>query len=104
MPDIPDSGDIPIESAPEPPAWLEGHDSVWNGAHAADLKGGDRDYFADAHYFGYVQRDGEGASGNYDGMTPDERKEWRAIADEYREDLDVDIDWDAWRTEMGYND
>jgi hypothetical protein len=104
VPEFPDSGSIPIESAPEPPEWLQGHESVWNGAIAANLAGADRNEFADAHYFGYVQRDGEGAHDDYEGMTPAERKEWRLIADDMREDLDVDLDWDAWRDEMGYND
>lgn len=99
MPEFPDSGGVPFDAMPEPPEHLEGHDSVWNASHATILSGGteqDRDDFADAHYFGYVQRDSEG-------MTPEERSEWRDYADAMRDEWDIELDWDAWREEMGYN-
>jgi hypothetical protein len=88
-----DRGD---DGFPDAPDHLQGHESIWNMAVAAELGGAseaDRDMLADAHYEGYVNPN----------ISPDDRNEWREFADDMRDEFGVDMDWDAWRHEMGYN-
>lgn len=84
------------EMLAEPPDYLRGHDSVWNATSALELQGvgeQDRQDFADAHYWAYVDKD----------MGIDERSQWRDYADSLRDEYGIELDWDAWRHEMGYD-
>jgi hypothetical protein len=101
MPDNGDDGTAPNDpgpyAAPSPPDNLQGHESVWNMANAAMLSGAEvdeRDEIARAHYEGYVNP-------AYPTGSPD-REAWRDYADILREEYDLDMDWVAWRAEMGY--
>jgi hypothetical protein len=84
----------PSELSPEPPDYLQGHDSIWNMGMQAQLGGAtdeERQDLVDAHYFGYVDNDDS------------DRSAWRDYADELRAEYGVELDWQSWREEMGYN-